>query len=55
VCSVFIAGQVLKKLLATYPDKVDGQQKISEEKAKIIYEALDKYPGSYKVRLPESL
>ncbi len=24
--SVYIAGQVLKKLLRTFPDKVDGQE-----------------------------
>ena len=47
--SVYIAGQVLKKLLETFPDKVDGQQKIADKKAKLIYAALEKYPDSYKV------
>jgi phosphoserine aminotransferase len=47
--SVFIAGQVLKKLLATYPDKVDGQEKVANKKAQEIYEALDKYPDVYRV------
>jgi phosphoserine aminotransferase len=49
VISVFIAGQVLKNLLVTFPNKVDGQQAIAEKKAKSIYEALDAHPDSYKV------
>lgn len=49
ISSVYIAGQVLQKLLQTFPNKVDGQQKIAEQKAKLIYGALDKYPESYKV------
>lgn len=47
--SVYIAGQVLKNLLATFPDKVDGQQALAEKKAKLIYDALDAHPESYKV------
>lgn len=47
--SVYIAGQVLKKSLATFPDKVDGQQAVAERKAKLLYEALDAYPEIYKV------
>lgn len=49
IFDVFIAGQVLKKLLKTYPDKVDGQQAVSEKKAELIYGALDKYSDVYKV------
>lgn len=49
LCSTYIADLVLKKLLATFPDKVDGQQVISERKSKAIYAALDEYPGIYKV------
>lgn len=47
--SVYIAGQVLKKLLASFPDKVDGQQAVADRKAKLIYETLDAYPEVYKV------
>jgi hypothetical protein len=47
--SVFIAGQVLKKSLSTFSNKVDGQQALSEKKAKLIYAALDAHPESYKV------
>jgi phosphoserine aminotransferase len=47
--SVYIAGQVLKKALATFPDKVDGQQALAEKKAKLIYAALDAHPEAYKV------
>jgi phosphoserine aminotransferase len=47
--SVYIAGQVLKKALATFPDKVDGQQALADKKAKLIYAALDAHPESYNV------
>ncbi|KAI9743075.1 MAG: Phosphoserine transaminase [Claussenomyces sp. TS43310] len=49
IFDVYIAGQVLKKSLATFPDKVDGQQLVAERKAKILYETLDTYPEVYKV------
>lgn len=49
ITSVFIAGQVLKSLLTTFPDKVDGQQAVADKKAKTIYAALDAHPESYKV------
>jgi phosphoserine aminotransferase len=47
--SVFITGQVLKKSLATFKDKVDGQQALAEKKAKLIYAALDAHPEAYQV------
>jgi phosphoserine aminotransferase len=47
--SVYIAGQVLKKSLATFPDKVDGQQALAEKKAKLLYAALDAHPEAYKI------
>lgn len=47
--SVYIAGQVLKKLLRTYPDKVDGQEALSEKKAQLIYSALEAHPDVYKI------
>jgi phosphoserine aminotransferase len=47
--SVYIAGQVLKSLLANFADKVDGQQAIADKKAKLIYAALDAHPESFKV------
>jgi len=49
IFDVYIAGQVLKKSLATFPDKVDGQQVVAERKAKLLYEVLDAYPEIYKV------
>ncbi|PYH32689.1 O-phospho-L-serine:2-oxoglutarate transaminase [Aspergillus neoniger CBS 115656] len=49
IFDVYIAGQVLKKLLAEFPDKVDGQQAVADRKAKLIYETLDAYPEVYKV------
>jgi phosphoserine aminotransferase len=40
---------VLKKLLQTYPDKVDGQQAVSEKKAELIYGALERHPEVYRI------
>lgn len=50
--SVYIAGQVLKKLLQTYTDKVDGQQAVAEKKANLIYSALEAHPEVYRI-VPE--
>jgi phosphoserine aminotransferase len=47
-----VAGQVLKKLLATFPNKVDGQEALAGKKAAILYEILDAHPDSFKV-VPE--
>ncbi|AEO56392.1 hypothetical protein MYCTH_2301266 [Thermothelomyces thermophilus ATCC 42464] len=49
IFDVYIAGQVLKKLLKTYPDKVAGQQAVSEKKASIIYAALEAHPEVYRI------
>ncbi|KAL5365862.1 phosphoserine aminotransferase [Aspergillus floccosus] len=49
IFDVFLAGQVLKKLLDSFPDKVDGQQAVAQQKADMIYAALDAYPSVYKV------
>ncbi|KAK4250387.1 pyridoxal phosphate-dependent transferase [Corynascus novoguineensis] len=49
IFDVYIAGQVLKRLLRTYPNKVDGQQAVSEKKASIIYAALEAHPEVYRV------
>lgn len=48
--SVYIAGQVVKGQLQMYPnDKIDGQEKVSNSKAALIYAALDDYPEIYQV------
>lgn len=50
IFDVYIAGQVLKKLLASFPsDKAAGQQAVAERKAKQIYAALDAHPNFYRV------
>ncbi|CAM1508081.1 Fc.00g049290.m01.CDS01 [Cosmosporella sp. VM-42] len=49
IFDVYIAGQVLKKLLRTYSDKVDGQEAVADKKAQLIYGALDAHPDKYKV------
>lgn len=40
---------MLKKLIATFPDKVRGQEALSGKKAALIYDVLDSYPDIYKV------
>ena len=40
---------MLKKLLTTFPDKVDGQQAVANQKAKIIYDALEAHPSTYRI------
>ncbi len=40
---------MLKKLLATFPNKVDGQQAIADKKADLIYAALQAHPEAYKI------
>ncbi|SPQ21678.1 b8a06810-6a3e-4c44-ab13-3c95c7be0b97 [Thermothielavioides terrestris] len=49
IFDVYIAGQVLKKLLRTFPDKVDGQQALSAKKANLIYAALEAHPEAYRI------
>lgn len=47
--SVYIAGQVLRKLLATYSNGIEGQESLSNQKSSLIYSALDAHPSAYKV------
>lgn len=49
IFDVYIAGQVLKKLLATYPNKVDGQEAVANQKADLIYGALEAHPAVYRI------
>ncbi|KAK7967790.1 uncharacterized protein PG986_002067 [Apiospora aurea] len=49
IFDVYIAGLVLKKLLASFPDKVDGQEAVANKKAKLIYEALESHPDAYRI------
>ncbi|KAI0133130.1 phosphoserine aminotransferase-like protein [Hypoxylon sp. NC0597] len=49
IFDVYIAGQVLKRLLATFPDKVDGQQALANQKAELIYKALEAHPDIYRI------
>ncbi|KAL3432924.1 pyridoxal phosphate-dependent transferase [Aspergillus tetrazonus] len=49
IFDVYVAGQVLKKLLNDFPDKVDGQQVVAERKARKVYEALEAYPEVYRI------
>ncbi|KAI6089503.1 phosphoserine aminotransferase [Hypoxylon rubiginosum] len=50
IFDVYIAGQVLKKMLNVFPEnKVDGQEAVANQKAKIIYDALEAHPGVYRI------
>ncbi|KAG6035073.1 hypothetical protein E4U41_006251 [Claviceps citrina] len=50
IFDVYIAGQVLKKLLQTYPtDKVAAQQAVTDQKAQLIYDAIEASPDTYTV------
>ena len=40
---------MLKKLLATHADGVDGQEAVAKEKAGLLYGALDAHPDAYRV------
>lgn len=39
----------MKKLLATFPDKVDGQEAVANKKASLIYAALEAHPEAYRI------
>ncbi len=49
IFDVYVAGLVLKSLLTSFHNKVDGQQALAEKKAEMIYAALDNHPKFYKV------
>ncbi|KAK1755552.1 pyridoxal phosphate-dependent transferase [Echria macrotheca] len=49
IFDVYVAGQVLKKMLRTYPNKVEGQQAVTEQKAELIYGAVEAFPEVYRV------
>lgn len=40
---------MLKKLLATFSDKVDGQEALANKKAQLIYAALEAHPNDYRI------
>ncbi|KAI1256032.1 hypothetical protein MGN70_002192 [Eutypa lata] len=52
IFDVYIIGQVLKRLLVTFPNHIDGQERIATQKAEIIYAALEEHPDTYRV-VPE--
>lgn len=40
---------MLKKLLRTYPDKVEGQEAVSDKKAQLLYGVLEAHSDVYKI------
>ncbi|KAL2374091.1 hypothetical protein RJ035_003005 [Blastomyces gilchristii] len=50
IFNLWIAGEVMAKLVETYGDKkVSGQEVIANRKAELLYATLDKYPQVYGV------
>lgn len=50
IFDVWVAGQVMSGLVNTYgTKKIGGQEEISNEKARLIYDTLEKYPNVYRV------
>lgn len=50
IFDVWVAGQVMEGLVNIYgAKKIGGQQEVSNEKARLIYETLDKYSDLYRV------
>ena len=50
IFSIWIAGEVIRGLLAAYgAAKIAGQEAVSAEKARIVYEILDRNPEVYTV------
>jgi hypothetical protein len=54
IFDVWIAGQVMANLVKSYgPQRIQGQEEVSNEKAKILYNTLDSHPDVYQV-VPDS-
>jgi len=50
IFDVWVAGQVMSGLVNSYGAKrIGGQEDISNEKARLIYDTLEKYPNIYRV------
>ena len=50
IFNLWIAGQVMANLVATFGEKkVGGQEEIADRKAELLYETLDKYSSVYRV------
>lgn len=52
IFDLYVAGLVLKKLLATYPDKIDGQETVANKKAQLIYDVHSPPPPLFPRRRP---
>lgn len=50
IFNLWVAGQVMVDLVKTYgTQKVQGQESVANEKARILYETLDMYPDVFRV------
>lgn len=50
IFNLWIAGQVMTSLVGAFgAKKIGGQEEIADQKAKLIYDVLDKHSGVYRV------
>lgn len=50
IFDVWIAGQVMSGLVQSYgAERIAGQEEVSKQKAKLLYDVLDRYPHIYRV------
>lgn len=50
IFNLWIAGEVMARLVHTFgTKKVAGQEEVADQKSKLIYDVLDKYPSVYQV------
>lgn len=50
IFDVWVAGQVMKDLVQSFgAQKIGGQEEVSDQKARLIYETLEKYPNVYRI------
>ncbi|KAH6973733.1 phosphoserine aminotransferase [Ilyonectria sp. MPI-CAGE-AT-0026] len=49
IFDVYVIGRVLRKMVETYPNKVEEQQAVSDKKAQLIYDAIEAFPEVYTI------
>ncbi|KAI9778356.1 MAG: Phosphoserine transaminase [Geoglossum umbratile] len=54
IFDVWVAGQVISSLLTRFGNlKVHGQEEVADKKAHMLYEALEKWEGAYRIVVKE--
>lgn len=49
IFSIWIAGEVMRGLLASYSSTISGQEQMTDKKSTLLYSTLDKYENVYQV------